>query len=527
LTLAGASGGFSGTLTVSQGTVGIANATALVASSNVVIGDANSGATGPTLVFTNGQPAIGSLTVGASVSGANLVSDNSATTATTGVTVNGVTTLNSPLTFTYAGSGSSWHYVAFNQKITGNGGGSGNDTLIFQMPVGTTGNPYWEYDGSVANDFQGNIHVESGAWAIQSFNNPTGNTLIPDGSMVIIDSGATFRINNVLNNYFTETFDGLAGGGAFTSNFGLTHPTLTINANNNDNQGKRVFSGSLGAGVLYGALTFGGSGTQEFQGSGISYTVDTDLNNGTLKLTDVTGWASNLVLGSSNSPVLQLSSTGGGSWTLSSPISGGSTNATVEASGPGTIILAGTNTYAGATTINGGTLQVGSARAIPYGAGAGSVTVATSAVLDLAGLATNVNGLWGGGGVDNSATSSGTLIVGNNNATSSFSGVLENSNSAAGALLALVKVGNGALTLSGTGRYLGGTTVEGGTLILTNREAIADGTSLTVGNPSRFLPAPVVPAGIAAVAPVPEPGALALLAALLGSAAIYRQLRRK
>jgi hypothetical protein len=64
---------------------------------------------------------------------------------------------------------------------------------------------------------------------------------------------------------------------------------------------------------------------------------------------------------------------------------------------------------------------------------------------------------------------------------------------------------------------MGGTTVLNGTLIATNNEAIADGSSLAVGDPSLLglLPsAPVAaPVASAAVAPVPEPGTLVLLAA--------------
>ena len=86
----------------------------------------------------------------------------------------------------------------------------------------------------------------------------------------------------------------------------------------------------------------------------------------------------------------------------------------------------------------------------------------------------------------------------------------------------------GTLTLCGTNTYTGGTFVDGGVLVLTNNEAVADGSSLTVGNPSYF--GAVVPASAASAAPpllVPEPGSLALAAAFAGSAAVARRWRRR
>ena len=73
--------------------------------------------------------------------------------------------------------------------------------------------------------------------------------------------------------------------------------------------------------------------------------------------------------------------------------------------------------------------------------------------------------------------------------------------------------GTGVLVLSGTNTYGGGTVVEAGTLIVTNNEALPDDSSLIVGSNVSLFPAyaPVIPA--AAAAPVPEPGAMALLAA--------------
>ena len=69
----------------------------------------------------------------------------------------------------------------------------------------------------------------------------------------------------------------------------------------------------------------------------------------------------------------------------------------------------------------------------------------------------------------------------------------------------LTKNGVGTWTLGGDNTYSGGTYVTSGELILTNNDAILDGSSLTVGNASAF-PTEVTATRLAAV---PEPGTLA------------------
>ena len=110
----------------------------------------------------------------------------------------------------------------------------------------------------------------------------------------------------------------------------------------------------------------------------------------------------------------------------------------------------------------------------------------------------------------------------------------------------LVLSGDGQLILSGTGLYNGGTVVDGGTLLVSSPTALADGSSLTVGDPGGGgqvvfgYPAGAVPfaappgavlTSLPAVSPavtfqaVPEPGTLALLAAgaALAALAVWRR----
>ena len=136
---------------------------------------------------------------------------------------------------------------------------------------------------------------------------------------------------------------------------------------------------------------------------------------------------------------------------------------TVTKEGTGILILAGVNSYNGNTIIDTGTLQIGADDALPYGANAGNVSIGSAGTLDLAGYTISINGLEGGGFVDNMTTGDGMLIVGNNSVSDAFSGTIQNSVGT----LSLTKVGAGTQALSGTNTFAGTTTLAAGTLDVT------------------------------------------------------------
>jgi autotransporter-associated beta strand protein len=165
----------------------------------------------------------------------------------------------------------------------------------------------------------------------------------------------------------------------------------------------------------------------------------------------------------------------------------------ITKSGPGVMELTGTSTYARSTTINGGTLVLGD------GLGNDGSINNTSGVTDNGALVYNIVG-----------SQSPTYVI-------SGSG-------------GLAMIGSGQLTLGGTNTYTGGTAVANGTIFVTNNAAIEDGTNLYVGSGALALgavvPAPsAAPTAVPAVAPVPEPGTLALLAA--GGIFLLRPPRRR
>lgn len=169
--------------------------------------------------------------------------------------------------------------------------------------------------------------------------------------------------------------------------------------------------------------------------------------------------------------------------------------------GDGKVIMTSSNSYSGATAINGGIMQHGASDVIPDGSGKGDVSLAVDTVLDLNSYSDNVNGLSGAGIVDNTAAStSSTLTVGGNNVSSSFSGVIQNSGAAS--VLNLIKTGSGTLTLSGVNTFTGTTTLNGGNLSLANANALdnisgltSNGATLGFGTNNVVVAAPVTLGG--------------------------------
>ena len=136
-------------------------------------------------------------------------------------------------------------------------------------------------------------------------------------------------------------------------------------------------------------------------------------------------------------------------------------------SGHNTLILAGSNTYSGATNINFGTLQLGANNAI-----SSPLTVAGGATFNLNNFSDSLSALSGSGAVT-LGTGSLTLQSGTFGGTISGSG-------------ALVKNGAGTFVLNGATQTTGTTTINGGIFDLENTSALAavvvnSGAELQVG----------------------------------------------
>jgi autotransporter-associated beta strand protein len=273
----------------------------------------------------------------------------------------------------------------------------------------------------------------------------------------------------------------LEGDGQVHAVFGSNR--LVVGSLNTDT----TFSGILGGLDDPGEGAFGltktGTGTLTLTGyAGAKYTLDTTVSGGTLRAGgghvfstasayDVaTGGTLDLnghdqaiggLKGFDNTGTVKLGAAtltvGDGSSNFAGTISG-TGSLVVDAAGSG-LVLYGTNTYTGDTIIKAGALHFHGGSAI---ADASTLKVndggATTGVVvfDAEAIGALADGTDGGGQI----LLGGSLTVGANNSSTSFSGTISTPSLPAG----LIKIGTGTQTLSGDSTYTGATTINGGVL---------------------------------------------------------------
>jgi len=442
-----------GDTTVSAGTLRVANVAAIPSGAgkgNVSVASGSALDLNGNVITVNGLSGAGSVTSSVAGNAGIIVGDNNQTSTFSGVISNG--------------SG-----VVSLGKI-----GTGTLTL------------------SGTNSYTGGTTISGGTLSVASDANLGTVPGVATAGNIVINGGTLSTSASIT----LDSRRGIAVGPVTGSGSGTISPatgtTLTyggIIADNGSGTGGLTKANTTGTLVLSGANTYSG---------------DTSVLGGTLRLGNVAAIPSgtgkgNLSLASGStlelnnlSPTVNgLSGTGTVTNNLTGPVTftaggndaGGTFGGVMQdgngtlsftKTGSGTLVLSGVNTYSGNTTVNGGTLQLGVASALPSGLGKGNV--ALNGTLDLAGFSTSVNGLSGSGTVTNSSTTAATLTAGASDQTSTFSGNIQNGAGAVG----LTKTGTGTLTLSGNNTFSGATNISAGTLAIGSTTGLSGNSTLTI-----------------------------------------------
>ncbi len=196
----------------------------------------------------------------------------------------------------------------------------------------------------------------------------------------------------------------------------------------------------------------GATGTLDASGTGaLNFTNTGPLAYGT------TGQARTLVLTGNNT----------GNNTLTPAIGDNGVSVALTKTGNGTWVLAGTNSYSGATTVSAGTLIAGVASVANVNGAFGlnsAVTVAnvSGATLALNNFNNQIGSLSGGGGTGGAVTLGNATLTDVQTTTTTFAGTVS------GAGGGVTMAGNGTLFLVGANNYTGTTAITSGTLSATN-----------------------------------------------------------
>ncbi|MGB8353237.1 MAG: autotransporter-associated beta strand repeat-containing protein [Chthoniobacteraceae bacterium] len=271
------------------------------------------------------------------------------------------------------------------------------------------------------------------------------------GSAVATTLGANTSINSL-------NFNSQGAGTTINADGSV----LTINANGDSNTASdSSYTGNAaGTGINIAA----GAGPVTINVPVVTGSSQT-WTNGSGSLFTVSG----SVMGSAGISALQtltLSNTSSGNTQISGVIAdganGGQLALAVNSSGAGVTLLSASNTYTGGTTLTAGGLQLGNNTAL--GSTVNLLTI-NGGTLDLNAFNLGVGNFTGSGGVvTNNGGSLSTLTVGNgDNGGGNYQGVIQDG----GGVVAVTKTGTNTVTLSGTNTYSGVTTVNNGTLVLT------------------------------------------------------------
>jgi T5SS/PEP-CTERM-associated repeat protein/autotransporter-associated beta strand protein len=260
----------------------------------------------------------------------------------------------------------------------------------------------------------------------------------------------------------------LGGNNTYSGSYTSIEAGTLVATNNHAFSNTTVYVGNGNTTGIAAALLLGGSSG----GVNVSNTVSVNPGTGTNRTvggtnTSGTDTFSGLVqmdgsFGENRS--MNVTAAAGGTVAFTNTISG--SGQSVAKIGAGTVVFTGPNTYTGGTTINAGTLTIGSGGSIADSSGVN--LAASGATFDISnGGNQTIQDLSGSGNV---ALGSNTLTLGTANSTT-FSGVIADGGIGGGTGGGIDKAGTGTLTLTGANTYTGNTTIDSGTLAVSGAGA--------------------------------------------------------
>jgi len=278
--------------------------------------------------------------------------------------------------------------------------------------------------------------------------------LLKTGSGNLILPGANTHsggfTNNGTGNVAPQNINAF-GGGPVVMNAGTLYSTA----------GNYTFSNPL---TLNGATLRVGGGT----GRTLTWTGPVDVTADSIIQSDGSTAGITLSGGVTMNGFTLSSAPNGTANTISGPVSGTGTIMAATFSN-GTLHLNAANPFSGTFRSALGTLKIGDTHAMQNGTL--DMNAADSGGVSLNNLNAVIGALTG---TRNLALGTGTVFIGNNNASTTFGGILSGTGS-------LVKTGNGTLTLTGANSYTGTTSVNAGTLAL-GAGNVLPGTAVSIGN---------------------------------------------
>ncbi len=344
---------------------------------------------------------------------------------------------------------------------------------------------------------------------IALLNSPTGNTshqinvpIVMNTDLTVYNyAGQTLTLGGAIGT--TTTTIAMGSHNFYNQGNGTTVVTSTMSGTGgvfeNGAGGKLILAGSntytglttVSAGALIAAnsqalgSTSSGTvvksgGTLGFSNSGTianeALTVSTGIGDGGQgQLHNIAGtntFAGTVALTNSSTVAapVRMAADAGSTLNITGVISG-NTLSGIDKTGDGTIIFSGVNTYAGATTISGGILQISADSGLGTAPGAATPGYLTFNGGTLAVTANTVLNSNRGILLD---TMSGTIQI-SSGTTTTYNGAVAGTGN-------LTKTGDGTLLLTSTNSYTGDTNINAGTLIINTGASISNTGSVNIAN---------------------------------------------